>query len=95
MNANFSYFIGAGGTGGGGNAAADFLGPAVQATPGVANTGSGGGGACWHNTPNGAAGGSGIVIVRYAGAPRASGGSVTQSGGFTIHTFTSSGTFTA
>jgi hypothetical protein len=36
----------------------------------------------------------GIVIIRYAGAPRATGGTVTQVGGFTIHTFYSSGTFT-
>jgi hypothetical protein len=35
------------------------------------------------------------VIIRYLGAQRASGGSVTSSGGYTIHTFTSSGTFTA
>jgi hypothetical protein len=32
--------------------------------------------------------------VRYRGAPRATGGTVTQSGGYTIHTFTTSGTFT-
>jgi hypothetical protein len=37
------------------------------------------------------AGGSGIVIVRYAGPPRATGGTITQSGGYTIHTFTTSG----
>jgi hypothetical protein len=43
----------------------------------------------------GAAGGSGIVIVRYLGSQRATGGTVTSSGGYTIHTFTSSGTFTA
>jgi hypothetical protein len=35
------------------------------------------------------------VIIRYAGAQRGSGGTVTSSGGFTIHTFTSSGTYTA
>jgi hypothetical protein len=35
------------------------------------------------------------VIIRYAGAQRGSGGTVTSSGGYTIHTFTSSGTFTA
>jgi hypothetical protein len=37
------------------------------------------------------AGGSGIVIVRYLGAQRATGGTVTSSGGYTIHTFTTSG----
>jgi hypothetical protein len=35
------------------------------------------------------------VILRYAGAQRATGGTVTSSGGYTYHTFTSSGTFTA
>jgi hypothetical protein len=33
------------------------------------------------------------VIVRYAGSQVASGGSVSSSGGYTYHTFTSSGTF--
>jgi hypothetical protein len=54
---------------------------------GATNTG-GGGGASGN-------GGSGIVIIRYAGAQRGTGGTVTSSGGFTIHTFTSSGTYTA
>lgn len=40
------------------------------------------------------AGGSGIVIVRYAGAQRATGGTITSAGGYTIHKFTTSGTFT-
>jgi hypothetical protein len=35
------------------------------------------------------------VIVRYAGTPKASGGTITQSGGYTYHTFTTSGTFTS
>jgi hypothetical protein len=43
----------------------------------------------------GGSGGSGIVIIRYAGGQRGIGGTVTSSGGYTIHTFTSSGTFTA
>jgi hypothetical protein len=37
----------------------------------------------------------GVVIIRYLGPVRASGGTVTSSGGYTIHTFTTSGTFTA
>ena len=41
------------------------------------------------------AGGSGIVIISYAGSQRGTGGTVTSSGGFTIHTFTSSGTYNA
>ena len=60
---------------------------------GGANTGNGGGGSNFSNT--GGAGGSGIVIIRYLGAPRATGGTITSSGGYTIHTFTASGTFTA
>jgi hypothetical protein len=40
-------------------------------------------------------GGSGVVIIRYSGGQRGSGGTVTSSGGYTYHTFTSSGTFTA
>jgi len=39
-------------------------------------------------------GGSGIVIVRYPGLPAATGGTITYLNGYTIHTFTSSGTFT-
>jgi hypothetical protein len=35
------------------------------------------------------------VIISYTGSQRGSGGNVTSSGGNTIHTFTSSGTFTA
>jgi hypothetical protein len=63
---------------------------------GTANTGGGGGGAGFDGAFRpGGNGGSGIVIIRYAGAQRGTGGTVTSSGGFTIHTFTSSGTFTA
>jgi hypothetical protein len=54
---------------------------------GTANTGGGGGG-------RSGSGGSGVVIIRYAGTPVATGGTITQSGGYTYHTFTSSGTFT-
>jgi hypothetical protein len=43
----------------------------------------------------GSNGGSGVVIVRYLGAQRGTGGTVTSSGGYTYHTFTTSGTFTA
>jgi hypothetical protein len=35
------------------------------------------------------------VIIRYTGAQRGTGGTVTSAGGYTIHTFTSSGTYTA
>jgi len=36
----------------------------------------------------------GVFIIRYSGTTRASGGTITQSGGYTYHTFTTSGTFT-
>jgi hypothetical protein len=86
---------GTGGSGGGGNGGAWGDGPGVQvsATAGTTNRGSGGGGG--GNSQGGAAGGSGIVIIRYLGAQRGSGGTVTSSGGYTIHTFNSSGTYTA
>jgi hypothetical protein len=41
------------------------------------------------------AGGSGIAIISYFGSQRGTGGTVTSSGGYTIHTFTSSGTYNA
>jgi hypothetical protein len=34
------------------------------------------------------------VILRYAGSQRATGGTIVSSGGYTYHTYTSSGTFT-
>lgn len=83
---------GAGGSGGGGAGTKGGSGVA-----GTANTGGGGGGAS--NSGGGAAaggaGGSGIVIVSYTtGTVNATGGTITTSGGNTIHTFTTSGTFT-
>jgi hypothetical protein len=64
-------------------------GTGVSGTNGLGGGGGGGG------TSNGlgGAGGSGVVIIRYAGAQQATGGTVTTSSGFTIHTFTSSGAF--
>ena len=67
-----------------------------QSTPGGnagANTGGGGGGGAFHNTNNkGGNGGNGIVIIKYLGTPIAVGGTITQSGGYTTHTFTTVGT---
>ena len=60
-----------------------------------ANTGGGGGGGSHYNANNrGGNGGSGIVIVRYSGPQKATGGTISTVAGYTIHTFTSSGTFT-
>ena len=42
--------------------------------------------------PTGAAGGSGIVIIRYPGSSSIlTGGTITTSGGYVYHTFTTSG----
>lgn len=85
----------AGGAGGAGGGGAGGTGGAAG-TAGTANTGGGGGGGGNAGTgANSGAGGSGVVIIRYAGAQRGSGGTVTSSGGYTYHTFTTSGTFTA
>jgi hypothetical protein len=62
---------------------------------GGANTGGGGGGGSHYNFTNkGGDGGSGIVIVKYPGLQKATGGTITSVAGHTIHTFTAPGTFT-
>lgn len=81
---------GAGGNGGGGNGATGV----ANGSNGTVNTGGGGGGAGGDGSVGGA-GGSGIVIISYSGTvAKATGGIITTSGGKTIHTFTTSGTFT-
>lgn len=61
--------------------------PSDGADPRVGNPGEGG--------TNYLSGKNGIVIVRYAtGVYTATGGTITTGGGYTYHTFTSSGTFT-
>jgi hypothetical protein len=37
----------------------------------------------------------GVFIISYLGAQRGTGGTVTSSGGYTYHTFTTAGTYTA
>ena len=83
---------GTGGSGGGG-AGASSGSAGNPGFNGSTNTG-GGGGSGWNFTGRAASGGSGIVIITYVGTPVATGGTITQSGGNTFHTFTSSGTFT-
>lgn len=62
---------------------------------GAANTGNGGSAGPYSSTAASGAGGSGIVIISYpTGSMTTTGGTVTYSGGNTIVTFTSSGTFT-
>ena len=79
-----------GGSGGGGDGGT----PASKnGDNGTANTGGGGGGGNGGGGNSGA-GGSGITIVRYPGLPAATGGTITYLNGYTIHTFTTSGTFT-
>jgi hypothetical protein len=67
-------------------------GPNTADRDGQSNTGGGGGGARNTSGTSGS-GGSGVVIVRYSGSQSATGGTVTSSGGNTIHTFTGDGTF--
>lgn len=84
---------GVGGKGGGG-AGAQYLSD-VNGVAGTANTGGGGGGGSNTGNNAAAAGGSGVVIIAYTtGTITATGGTVTTSGGDTIHSFTTSGTFT-
>jgi fibronectin-binding autotransporter adhesin len=83
---------GSGGSGGGGAGSTNS-----SATAGTDNFGGGGGGVGTNGA--GGRGGSGIVIVRYQGASLGSiGGTVTSgsgsAAGYTLHTFTTSGTST-
>ena len=87
----------AGGSGGSGGGATGGFGRSGNGSilgtaggNGTANSGGGGGGSV---DAGGGNGGSGIVIVRYPGSQRATGGTVTSVDGYTIHTFTTSGTF--
>jgi hypothetical protein len=64
---------------------------------GAANTGNGGQGMRQggnFTSDKAGNGGSGVAFIFYEGTPRATGGTITQNAGFTIHTFTSTGTFT-
>jgi hypothetical protein len=90
-----------GGGGGGGNTGVGGLGgggtsPGVDAGgAGTANTGGGGAGGWSYTAGNGGVGGSGVVIISYpTGLLTATGGTMTTSGGNTIHTFNGNGTFT-
>lgn len=80
---------GAGGAGGGGGGGDVYWNS--QGAPGTNGLGGGGG-----SGYQGKAGGSGVVIISYptGDLPGATGGTITTSGGNTIHTFTSNGTFT-
>jgi autotransporter-associated beta strand protein len=89
---------GNGGNGGGGNGAQLAR---TNAVAGVVNLGGGGGGGGYTDgtlsTAHGAAGGTGVVIVRYQGNDIATGGSKTtttvSSQPYNVHTFNGTGTF--
>jgi len=88
---------GDGGIGGGGEGGTAFTGSGqIDGFDGTPNTGGGGGGSARRGSTNGIGGdgGSGIVIIRYEGPQTATGGAVSESGGYTYHTFTTNGTFT-
>lgn len=85
-----AYIDVAGGSGIGGNSTTTLN---ASVGSGLANTGSGGAGA-YSPSVSGGAGGSGVVIISYpTGTMSATGGTITTSGGYTIHRFTTSGTF--
>ena len=88
---NDSSSMSVGGTGGGG-AGGSNADPNKSGIAGLVNSGSGGGGGNGGGGNSGA-GGSGVVIIKYLGIQKATGGTITTVNGYTIHTFTSSGTF--
>lgn len=90
---------GGGTTGGDGGVISSDPQPVRSAGNGATNSGAGGGGGGFsgnfpYNVQDGGNGGSGLVLIRYLGNPIATGGIITQSGGYTIHSFTASGDFT-
>jgi len=99
----WAYYAGGGGTGGlrgdpsgglGGGGKGGIINQ--DGTAGGTNTGGGGGGGGTYSTRAtfGGNGGSGIVMFRYRGKQKATGGdSIVYKNGYTIHTFTSSGSF--
>lgn len=89
------YTSGSGGAGGvGGGGTGGRYAQAGQLTTGSPATGYGSGGGGGGYTYNGGDGSNGIIIIRYAGSQRGTGGSVSTSGGYTRHTFNTTGTFT-
>lgn len=81
--------VSGGGNGGIGGGGAGNIGNTAGFT-GSANTGGGAGGGTFSALTT--RGGSGIVAIRYSGAPIAIGGEITQSAGYTYHVFRTVGT---
>ena len=81
----------------GGGGGADYFLADASSVPGLGGGSAhyGGGGDANENTAgfDGSPGSDGVVKIRYAGTPVATGGDITQSGGYTYHTFTTTGTF--
>jgi YD repeat-containing protein len=92
-HANEEMYI-APGLAGGSSATNGVYGYTAATAPAGRGGGGGGSGSNGLTGGVGGAGGSGVVIVRYSGAPKAAGGTITQLGSYTIHTFTAGGTFT-
>jgi hypothetical protein len=94
LTGSLKYYSGGGGASNGAASPQGGGGPVGQ--PGSVNTGGGGGGgdSAVYSDAQGGNGGSGIVIIRYAGTPKATGGTIKELGGYTIHTFFTSGVFT-
>ena len=100
---NWRYYAGGGGTGGLSGDPSGGLGGGGKGgiinqdgTAGAVNSGGGGGGGGTYSNRAtfGGSGGSGIVIIRYRGKQKATGGdTIVYKNGYTIHTFTSSGSF--
>jgi hypothetical protein len=84
---------GVGASGGLGGGGAGGTSP-VAGTNGLGGGGGGTGFSGYGGGGTSAVGGSGVVIVRYSGPQKATGGTVTSVGGYTIHTFTSVGSTT-
>lgn len=82
--------------GGDGLAGCTYCWAQVRGGDGGTYTGGGGGGGSHYNATNqGGNGGKGIVIVKYPGAQKATGGdAILSQGGGTIHVFLNNGTFT-
>ncbi len=78
-----------GGNGGGGSGV-------LNSNGGAGTNGLGGGGAGGsYLGRDGGNGGSGVVIISYPGSQKGTGGTITTAANNTVHTFTSSGTYTA
>jgi hypothetical protein len=98
ISGSLLYYASGGGAANGGVASAggggNGSGGSGNGVDGTANTGGGGGGGWTHAGGGGGAGGSGVVIISYpTGSITASGGTMTITGGNTVHTFTGSGSF--